>query len=48
MQIIDILSKDKKEKSHPLLYHILHYPEITLIDLNPLFTSSEGSSVTDV
>jgi len=27
---------------------ILHYPEITSIDLNPVFTSPEGSMVTDV
>jgi len=27
---------------------ILHYPEITSIDLNPVFTSREGSMVTDV
>ncbi len=48
MQVIDIISKVKKDKRNLLLYHILRYPEITSIDLNPVFTSSEGSSVTDV
>ncbi len=48
MQVIDIISKAMQDERNLLLYHILPYPDITSIDLNPVFTSSEGSLVTDV